>query len=68
MTQWNEIKMKRLGGTNQFQDSIASIVNTYLNNGSTIVAPNAKQLTSRKTSKTTRGIDKCMKKLSKRAE
>ena len=68
MSQWNEVKMKRFGGGNQFQDSIASTVNTYLNNGNTIVPSNAKQIANRKTSKATKGIEKCIKKLSKRAE
>ena len=42
MNQWNEIKMKKIGGNNLFQDSLASTMVTYLNNGSNVAAPTSK--------------------------
>ena len=40
---------------------------TYLTNGTTLETPTAKQLANRKQSKASRGIDRCMKKLARRA-
>ena len=68
---WNQDKLRRMGASVNYKDSLASTIITYLNNGevpkSTINSTGG-AFKPRKTSKRKKSIDKCLKKLAKEAD
>ena len=66
---WNEEKLKRIGVNMRFKDDLTPTVFAYLNGPTQTTTPSGvKNLKYRKSSKASKGIDKCIKKLSKQAE
>ena len=65
---WNEEKLKRIGVSMNYKDNLTTTVFAYLNGPTQSTPSGVKNLKYRKSSKASKGIDKCIKKLSKQAE